>query len=82
MSFTYSGGTLTQTGTDTSLAGLSGLTGVTHYNGPYFDNYTIDASTELVISGTVTIDTRLEQLVCQRTPGYCPPDSQGVMHGF
>ena len=29
MAFAYSAGVITQTGTDTSLAGLSGLTGVT-----------------------------------------------------
>jgi hypothetical protein len=28
MAFTYSGGIITQTGTDTNLSGLSGLTGV------------------------------------------------------
>jgi hypothetical protein len=51
MSFSESGGVITQTGTDTNLSGLSGIAGVT-VNG---NIYTINSSTRLVIEGTLTI---------------------------
>ncbi len=69
MSFAYAGGTITQTGTDTSLAGLSGTTGVTHHNYGYIDIYVINSATELAINGTLTMNPETEMLVCQRTPG-------------
>ncbi len=69
MTFAYSAGTITQTGTDTDLSGLSGLTGVTHHNYAYEDIYEINSATELVINGTLTMDPEFETLICSRTPG-------------
>lgn len=65
MSFSYVGGVITQTGTDTSLAGLNGLTGVTTTT--TVGGYTryVTANT-LRINGTLTIGgdaAPLEQLV-------------------
>lgn len=58
MSFSYSGGIITQTGTDTSLAGLSGLTGVTVYNSVYLlDNVF------LKVQGTLSFNGYTERMV-------------------
>ena len=65
MTFTYSSGTITQTGTDTSLSGLSGLTGVVNWTDGIKDYYRIDDSsvTKLNINGTLTYDPDLEHLI-------------------
>lgn len=57
MSFSYSGGIITQTGTDTDLSGLSGLTGVTK-NG---NQYTLD-NTRLLVTGTLDVDRTTDRL--------------------
>jgi hypothetical protein len=70
MSFTYAAGTpnrITQTGTDTDLSGLSGVTGVTHRADTYKNEYVIASDVELRIEGTLTIDSETEQLTCKRT---------------
>lgn len=67
MPFSLSGTTITQTGTDTDLSGLSGLspvtvissgTGETEYN-----LYVLDAGTNIVWNGACTINALREQLV-------------------
>ena len=60
MPFFYSGGVITQTGTDTSLSGLSGLTGVTVETGTQ-TVYTLTA-TRLEIDGSLTVDASTERL--------------------
>ena len=57
MSFSYSGGIITQTGTDTDLTGLSGLTGVTVSG----NQYTLD-NTSLEVNGTLDIDRSTNRL--------------------
>lgn len=69
MSFAYSAGVITQTGTDADLSGLSGLTGVTHYNnGADGDVYVMDA-VGLDVTGTLSIDPKREKIVFLNT---CP----------
>lgn len=51
MAFALSGSTITQTGTDTDLSGLSGVGGVTVSG----NVYTIPASQSLVVEGTLTL---------------------------
>lgn len=72
MSFSESGGVITQTGTDTDLSGLSGITGVTITtlgSGPTsIQLYTLASSLRMVVSGNLTIDSEVEQLVCGITP--------------
>ena len=72
MSFSYSGGVITQTGTDSDYSGLNGITGVTTTvlsagSGTFqgVTLYTIDSSTRLVISGTLSHDPDSEILVMQ-----------------
>lgn len=66
MAFTLSGSTITQTGTDTSLAGLSGIAGVSTFTYGSGDNrrsiYNI-GSNILVLSGALTINPYKEKLV-------------------
>ena len=57
MAFSYSGGVITQTGTDTDLSGLTGLTGVTK-NG---NQYTLD-NTRLLVTGTLDINRTTDRL--------------------
>ena len=52
MSFSYSGGIITQTGTDTDLTGLSGLTGVTTNSYQEHTIYKLDY--QLKITGNLT----------------------------
>lgn len=74
MSFAYSAGVITQTGTDTNLSGLSGLTGITTWTsdpdisawGQNF--YVMDASTRLEIQGTLTIEPDVECLIVEGVP--------------
>jgi hypothetical protein len=69
MSFSYSSGVITQTGTDTDLSGLSGLTGVVvSGDADVIAIYTMSA-TRLVVEGSLIIDGDYEQLVFE---GDCP----------
>lgn len=62
MTFVHSAGTITQSGTDTSLAGLTGVTGVTTTSELRRTVYTINASTLLSITGTLSWDPEEEVL--------------------
>jgi hypothetical protein len=64
MSFSFLGGTITQTGTDTDLSGLSGIAGVTTYSTTDRRTfYMCDATiTKLDISGTLSYDPDYETL--------------------
>jgi hypothetical protein len=67
MSFSYSGGIITQTGTDTNLSGLSGLTGVTIYDSVYvLDNVF------LRVEGTLSFNGYTERMV------FVNPDDSGT----
>ena len=74
MSFSYSAGVITQSGTDTDLSGLSGLTGVTTWTSDpdialWGQNYyVIDASTRLDVTGTLTIEPDYECLIFEGAP--------------
>ena len=61
MSFSQAGSSITQTGTDTDLTGLVGVTGVTTTVVGQVTVYII-ASNNLVINGTLTMDPQTEQL--------------------
>jgi hypothetical protein len=63
MSFSYSSGTITQSGTDTNLSGLLGITGASRSSWNTYDVYVIDSSTELVITGTLTINPPPREVV-------------------
>ena len=58
MAFTYSSGIITQTGTDTNLSGLSGLTGVTVYDSVYLLN-----NVYLRVRGTLSFNGYTERMV-------------------
>lgn len=62
MAFSLSGTTITQTGTDTSLAGLSGLAGVT--TSTFFGVVTVYniGNNRLVINGTLSFNAELQAL--------------------
>jgi hypothetical protein len=68
MPFSLSGNVITQSGTDTSLAGLVGISGVTtrtiNQGGPYASNRVVYVISDrrLRITGTLTISPRLEAL--------------------
>lgn len=66
MSFAYSAGVITQTGTDTNLSGLSGLTGVTTIGDT---EKTIYVLTDIVldIDGTLNLDPELEGIYIEDT---------------
>ena len=73
MAFTLSGSTITQSGTDASLSGLAGISGVTvntlaATSGTFqgVKQYLINSSTNLVINGTLNHDPDSEVLVLQR----------------
>ena len=67
MPFNYSSGIITQTGTDTSLSGLSGLTGVTVYDSLYvLDNVF------LRVEGTLSFNGYTERIV------FVNPDDSGT----
>ena len=67
MSFSHSSGIITQTGTDTSLSGLSGLTGVTVYDNIYLLNNVF-----LRVDGDLTFNGMDERLV------FVNPDDTGT----
>lgn len=61
MAFTLSGTTITQTGTDTNLSGLSGIAGVTVVGTARKKTY-VFSNTRLVVSGALSFDPELEAL--------------------
>ena len=65
MSFSEASGIITQTGTDTDLSGLSGVSGVTVVDNGSHKTYHIDGKA-LIISGTLTIDPQVECLLFER----------------
>ena len=72
MSFSYSAGVITQTGTDTDLSGLTGLTGVTVNDlGPNSSGYRRRVvtllNTGLQVNGTLNIEN--DTLIINRTDG-------------
>lgn len=72
MSYSYSSGLITQTGTETGndqLAGLSGLTGVTTTTSGERTIYSIDSSTRIHFNGTCVIDPRYCELETNRLGG-------------
>lgn len=60
--FSLSGSVITQTGTDTDLSGLSGVSGVTVTSQADIDVYNI-GNRRLVIQGDLTIDPEIEMLI-------------------
>ena len=72
MGFSYSGGVITQTGTDTDLSGLSGLTGVTVTS--YSSRYEIyDIGTNrLDIEGDLTINPEDNMLISNAPTAVIP----------
>jgi hypothetical protein len=67
MAFAYSGGIITQTGTDTDLTGLSGLTGVTIY-----DNVYLLDNVYLRVEGALSFNGYTERMV------FVNPDDSGT----
>lgn len=61
MSFSYSAGVITQTGTDTNLTGLVGLTGITTEDRGEVTEYIFNA-TALVVSGTLSFNALTEKI--------------------
>lgn len=61
MAFTLSGSVITQSGTNTSLAGLSGIAGVTVVGTARKKTY-VFSNTRLVVSGALSFDPELEAL--------------------
>jgi hypothetical protein len=57
MSFSYSASVITQTGTDTNISGLNGLTGVTTTDYGFYKKYRLSGTTRLVINGTLSFNT-------------------------
>jgi hypothetical protein len=62
MSFSAAANVITQTGTDTNLSGLTGVTGVTVTTLGGVSKYSLNSSTSMVVSGTLTIDPRINFL--------------------
>jgi len=65
MSFSEASGIITQTGTDTDLSGLLGVTGVVVVNNGSHKTYHID-NKQLKINGTLTIDPQVECLLFEK----------------
>jgi hypothetical protein len=65
MSFSEASGIITQTGTDTNLSGLNGVTGVTVVDNGSHKTYHLDDK-KLRINGTLTIDPQVECLLFER----------------
>ena len=66
MAFSYSNGTITQTGTDVNLSGLSGLTGVTTTTIGQITTYSLANNILLTINGDCLIDPRINELETTR----------------
>ena len=62
MSFAAASNIITQTGTDANLSGLTGVTGVTVTTLGGVTKYSLNSSTSMVVSGTLTIDPRINFL--------------------
>jgi hypothetical protein len=79
MAFTYSGGIITQTGTDTNLSGLSGLTGVSviTYGLLPFSVYDIGTN-RLDIEGSLTIDPEANMFISNAPTGVFPNGALNV----
>ena len=73
MTFSLSGTTITQSGTDSDLSGLSGLAGVDYSEltgGEYiFRQALLPANHKLVITGDLTLDANTDSLVIPHTAG-------------
>ena len=65
MSFSELNGTITQTGTDTNLSGLSGVLGVVVVDNGSHKTYHLDGK-KLRIDGTLTIDPQVECLLFEQ----------------
>ncbi len=82
MSFSYSGGLITQTGTDANLSLLSGLTGVTTTVLGAVTSYSLDTATALTITGALTIDPRVNFLEMRKDATYALKiTATGEYHG-
>ena len=68
MSFTISGSTITQSGTDNSLSGLAAISGVTLTAFAERSVYALGTNT-LVINGTLNVDPAIEQINCSSASG-------------
>ena len=81
MSFSYSAGVITQTGTDTDLSGLTGLTGVTVIS--HSSRYAIyDIGTNrLDIGGNLTINPEENMFISNAATGFIPDMSLNVRNG-
>ncbi len=55
MSFSSTGSTITQTGTDTSLSGLTGVSGINVTDYGHYKRYELNGGVDLIINGTLTI---------------------------
>lgn len=62
MSFAYSSGVITQTGTDTDLSGLSGLTNVVETTNNGRSTYDLTTS-KLIVNGTLETNPEIEKLI-------------------
>jgi hypothetical protein len=79
MAFTYSGGIITQTGTDTNLAGLSGITGVNVITYGLLPFSVYDMGTNrLDIEGSLTIDPEANMFISNAPTGVFPNGALNV----
>jgi len=79
MSFAYSAGVITQTGTDTDLSGLIGLTGVSVISHGQLDYSIYDlGSNRLDIEGTLTINPEVNMFITNANTGLAPNMSVNV----
>jgi hypothetical protein len=81
MSFSYSSGVITQTGTDTDLSGLTGLTGVTVTS--YSGRYAVYAlgTNRLDIEGDLTINPEENMFISNASTGTVPNMAVNVRNG-
>ncbi len=80
MSFSESGGVITQTGTDTDLSGLNGVTGVTRTIYNYSTLYVLDDKT-LQIDGTCTMANTDQLVIDGPNPGAVDKMSMVISSG-
>ena len=66
MSFSLSGSTITQSGTDANLSGLSGVSGVTIITEGGYTSYNL-GDRKVVLNGNLTIDPEIEMLIVGAT---------------
>jgi hypothetical protein len=72
MAFSYDGHSITQAGTDTSLAGLTGLTGVTTVTISGGLTIYILANSRIQVEGTLSFTPRTERIIFDDTCGKTP----------